>query len=102
LPSSFRQRTCSPIFEIGSGIDACRTQDRNLRPSINDGWEAGVRFSPLPWLNGRVAYWEQRASGKVARVLQVKNVTNRSLMESGAGISRKYFCMGASKRCDGG
>src|SRR2546427_3554766 len=35
----------------------------------------------------------QRASGEVARVLQVKNVTNRSLMESGAGISRKYFRM---------
>jgi hypothetical protein len=41
-----------------------------------------------------VAYWEQRASGEVARVLQIKNVTNRSLMESGAGISRKYFLHG--------
>lgn len=58
-------------FQIGSGIDAYRTQDRNLRPSINDGWEAGVKFSPLPWLNGRLAYWEQRASGEVARVLGV-------------------------------
>lgn len=106
MPSSFLQRTCSPIFEIGSGIDACRTQDRNLRPSINDGWEAGVKFSPLPWLNGREAYWEQRASGDVARVLQVKNVTNRKYVyawyDSGsagyspadAGISQKYFLHG--------
>ena len=58
-------------FQIGSGIDAYRTQARNLAPSINDGWEAGVKFSPLPWLDGRVAYWEQRASGEVARVLGV-------------------------------
>ncbi|XAH23775.1 TonB-dependent receptor [Xylophilus sp. GW821-FHT01B05] len=58
-------------FQIGSGIDAYRTQARNLKPSINDGWEAGVKFSPAPWLDGRVAYWEQRASGEVARVLGV-------------------------------
>lgn len=34
---------------------------------------AGKRASssPLPWLNGRLAYWEQRASGEVARVLGV-------------------------------
>lgn len=58
-------------FQIGSGIDAYRTQERNLKPSINDGWEAGVKFSPSPWIDGRVAYWEQRASGEVARVLGV-------------------------------
>ncbi|WP_353367141.1 TonB-dependent receptor [Acidovorax sp. FG27] len=58
-------------FQIGAGIDAYRTQARNLSPSINDGWEAGVKFRPLPWLDARVAYWEQRASGEVARVLGV-------------------------------
>lgn len=58
-------------FQIGSGIDAYRTQARNLKPSINDGWEAGFKFSPAPWLDGRVAYWEQRASGEVAHVLGV-------------------------------
>lgn len=58
-------------FQIGTGIDAYRTQARNLGPSINDGWEAGVKFQPLPWLDGRVAHWEQRASGEVARVLGV-------------------------------
>jgi hypothetical protein len=74
----------------------------NPRPSINDGWEAGVKFSPLPWLNGRVAYWEQRASGEVARVLQVKNVTNRSLMSLTLAFVENIFAWGASKRCDGG
>ncbi len=58
-------------FQIGTGIDAYRTQPRNLAPSINDGWETGVKFQPLPWLDARVAYWEQRASGEVARVLGV-------------------------------
>lgn len=58
-------------FQIGSGIDAYRSQARNLAPSINDGWETGVKFKPLPWLDGRLAYWEQRASGEVARVLGV-------------------------------
>lgn len=58
-------------FQIGSGIDAYRTQTRNLSPSINDGWEAGLKFTPLAGLEGRVAYWEQRASGEVARVLGV-------------------------------
>ncbi len=58
-------------FQIGTGIDAYRTQARNLSPSINDGWESGVKFQPLPWLNARVAYWEQRASGEVTRVLGV-------------------------------
>ncbi len=61
-------------FQIGSGIDAYRTQARNLEPSINDGWETGVKFNPLPWLDGRVAYWEQRASGEVARVLGVNGL----------------------------
>lgn len=58
-------------FQIGSGIDAYRTQTRNLSPSINDGWEAGLKFTPLAGLEGRAAYWEQRASGEVARVLGV-------------------------------
>ncbi|MBB3192888.1 TonB-dependent receptor [Roseateles terrae] len=58
-------------FQVGSGIDAYRTQDRNLRPSLNTGWESGLKWRPLRQLEGRLAYWEQRASGEVARVLGV-------------------------------
>ncbi|MDH0364711.1 MULTISPECIES: hypothetical protein [Burkholderiales] len=43
------------ILQVGTGIDAYRTQTRKLAPSINDGWETGVKFSPLPWLDGRVS-----------------------------------------------
>jgi iron complex outermembrane receptor protein len=58
-------------FQVGAGIDAYQTQPRRLRASINDGWETGVKFTPAAWIEGRVAYWEQRASGEVQRVLGV-------------------------------
>lgn len=63
-------------FQIGAGIDAYRTQTRNLAPSINEGWENGLKFRPLAWLDGRVAYWEQRASGEVATVLGVNGTAD--------------------------
>jgi iron complex outermembrane recepter protein len=63
-------------FQIGTGINAYRTQVRNLKPSINDGWETGIKFSPASWLDGRVAYWEQRASGEVATVLGVNGLAD--------------------------
>lgn len=56
-------------FQIGSGDGAYRTTTNDLGPSINDGWESGLKFVPWAWLSGRVAYWEQRASGEVATVL---------------------------------
>ena len=56
-------------FQIGSGDGAYRTTTHDLGPSLNDGWEAGLKFTPSDWLDGRVAYWEQRASGEVATVL---------------------------------
>jgi hypothetical protein len=40
-----------------------------LAPSINDGWEVGLKFKPLQWLEGRIAYWEQVASDEVRRKL---------------------------------
>ena len=63
-------------FQIGTGIDSYRTasQSRNLDPSLNDGWEAGVKWQPAAGIETRVAYWEQRASGEVARVLGVNGL----------------------------
>ena len=37
--------------------------------SANDGWETGIKFKPVRWLDGRVAYWEQVASDEVRRKL---------------------------------
>lgn len=85
-------------FQIGSGIDGYRTQPRNLRPSLNDGWEAGVKFRAAPWLDGRVAYWEQRASGEVARVLGVDGVPDPGGLGNVGKTLRKGFDVQANLR----
>lgn len=87
-------------FQIGAGIDAYRTQARNLGPSINDGWEAGVKFSPRPWLDGRVAYWEQRASGEVARVLGVDGLPDPGGLGNVGRTLRKGFDVQLNMRPD--
>jgi iron complex outermembrane receptor protein len=78
-------------FQVGSGIDTYRSQARNLSPSINDGWEAGLKLTPRTWLDGRLAYWEQRASGEVARVLGVDGVPDPGgLGNVGKTVRRGY------------
>jgi len=57
-------------FQVGVGTAAYKVnQTEDLRPSINDGWEFGMKFNPLPWLDGRVAAWEQTASNEARRKL---------------------------------
>lgn len=58
-------------FQIGSGNGAYRTQPGTLAPSINEGWEAGLKWSPVAGLQTRLALWEQRASDEVATILGV-------------------------------
>ncbi|WP_236512311.1 TonB-dependent receptor [Stenotrophomonas sp. PA-6-5C] len=58
-------------FQIGSGNGAYRAQSGNLSPSINEGWETGLKWTPVQGLQTRLAYWEQRASDEVATVLGV-------------------------------
>lgn len=91
LPQASVYANWGRTFQIGSGIDAYRTQARNLAPSINDGWEAGIKFKPTPWLDGRVAYWEQRASGEVARVLGVDGLPDPGGMGNVGRTLRKGF-----------
>lgn len=58
-------------FQVGTGAAAYKIppRDTNLAPSINDGWETGVKFTPADWIDGRIAYWQQEASGEVSRRL---------------------------------
>ncbi|OUS79915.1 TonB-dependent receptor [Pseudomonas putida] len=58
-------------FQVGTGAAAYKVPPRNedLDPSINEGWETGVKFTPASWVDGRVAYWRQDASGEVSRRL---------------------------------
>lgn len=52
-------------FQIGVGLGAYKTQDSELAPSINDGFEVGYKTSPVRWLSARLAYWQQYASNEV-------------------------------------
>ena len=58
-------------FQIGAGSGAyvVPPRERDLAPSINTGWEAGVKLARGRWLTGRVAAWQQVASGELKRRL---------------------------------
>ena len=56
-------------FQVGAGAAAYPSIASALRPSINAGWEAGVKFTPAIWIDGRLALWQQSASGEVKRRL---------------------------------
>jgi iron complex outermembrane receptor protein len=56
-------------FQIGAGAAAYKSNKNDLRPSINDGWETGVKLAPASWINGRFSVWEQSASDEVKRRL---------------------------------
>jgi iron complex outermembrane receptor protein len=57
-------------FQVGVGTASYKVnQTSNLAPSINEGWEAGIRFRPSAWLDGRIALWQQTASNEARRKL---------------------------------
>ncbi|MFA5984356.1 MAG: TonB-dependent receptor [Methylococcaceae bacterium] len=62
-------------FQVGVGASSYLIPPRvnDLSPSINEGWEVGVKLAPTAWLEGRIAYWQQQASGEVGRDLNNPN-----------------------------
>lgn len=58
-------------FQIGTGSGAYLIPPRttNLAPSINAGWEAGIKLRPMAGVETRVALWLQDASGEIKRKL---------------------------------
>jgi iron complex outermembrane receptor protein len=57
-------------FQVGVGTASYKVNQVNdLAPSINEGWEAGVKFKPATWLDGRVSAWRQTASNEARRKL---------------------------------
>lgn len=58
-------------FQIGLASGAYLIAPRvvDLAPSINEGWEAGVRYRPSDRVEARIAWWQQTASGEIARKL---------------------------------
>jgi len=72
-------------FQVGAGAAAYKSNSNDLRPSINDGWEAGVKFTPADWIDGRVAFWEQRASDEVKRVSMIRPATPKRRQDQAQG-----------------
>lgn len=58
-------------FQIGLGSGAYLIPPRavDLAPSINEGWEFGAKYKLNDTLEARIAYWEQSATGEIARKL---------------------------------
>ena len=57
-------------FQVGVGTASYKVNQINdLEPSINQGWETGLKFKPVSWLDGRVAVWRQTASNEARRKL---------------------------------
>ena len=58
-------------FQIGVGSGAYLIAPRvtNLAPSINTGWETGIKYALSDMVEARVALWQQTATGEIKRKL---------------------------------
>lgn len=57
-------------FQVGLGQATFIGRNQsNISPSLNDGWEVGIKLKPVDWAEGRVAYWAQDASNEISRNL---------------------------------
>lgn len=58
-------------FQIGAGSGAyvVPPRVRDVAPSINEGYEAGVKLAQGRWLTARAALWQQTATGELKRRL---------------------------------
>lgn len=58
-------------FQVGIGAATYKTNPLapNLKPSINEGWELGLKFQPANWIDGRITAWEQKANNEARRIL---------------------------------
>ena len=67
---------------VGSGAYKLASLQDDLKPSINEGWETGIKFNPVTWLDGRVAYWEQHATDEVQRRLNAPSGDTENVGET--------------------
>ncbi|AEG00890.1 TonB-dependent receptor domain-containing protein [Methylomonas methanica] len=57
-------------FQVGLGQATFIGRNQsNIGPSLNDGWEVGIKLKPVDWVEGRVAYWAQDATNEISRNL---------------------------------
>ena len=63
-------------FQVGLGMATFKdAAAADLKPSINEGWEVGVKLQPVDWAEGRFAFWQQDASNEVSRNLNSNDAT---------------------------
>jgi iron complex outermembrane receptor protein len=62
-------------FQIGVGAASYKIPPlaNELDESTNTGWELGMKFAPTQRLNGRIAWWQQKATGEWRRRLNDPN-----------------------------
>jgi iron complex outermembrane receptor protein len=62
-------------FQVATGSASYKISPTatDLAPSINNGWEVGLKLAPVKWAEGRVAYWQQSASNEWRRQLNNPN-----------------------------
>ncbi|MEY4767613.1 MAG: hypothetical protein RL637_252 [Pseudomonadota bacterium] len=58
---------------VGSATYKTTPTAQDLAPSINNGWEIGIKAKPVNWAEGRIAYWEQSATNEWQRQLNSPN-----------------------------
>lgn len=65
-------------FQVDAGIGAFKIPPRvlDLDPSINEGYEAGMRYVYGNMLQARIAVWRQTATGEVERENLVNDLIN--------------------------
>jgi iron complex outermembrane recepter protein len=62
-------------YQVAVGAATYKTSPTatDLAPSINQGWEVGIKAKPVDWAEGRIAYWEQSATNEWQRILNSPN-----------------------------
>ena len=58
---------------VGAGSYLIAPRVNSLAPSINDGWEIGLKLEPVKWMQSRIAYWQQTATSEWGRDLNNPN-----------------------------
>lgn len=71
-------------FQVASGAASYKKTvlSNDLDASINEGWEIGLKFTPTDWLNGRIAVWQQVASGEFKTRLGDANNDSENIGET--------------------
>lgn len=56
-------------FQVGTGRSAYQTSAFAVGPSINEGWEIGLKFKPSSSVDTRMATWKQTAQNEARTLL---------------------------------